>query len=239
MKVILFGAQGQMGRAIATLYTEEHPQVEVVLVDREECEYVSSIGTADVAIDFSGKEAIHDILSYCMENQVPLVIGTTGHDEGDLKEIQEAAEKVAVIRSGNYSLGVHVLKHLAREAARLLGEEVDVEIIEKHHNRKKDAPSGTALLLADAVDESGFRRERVLGREGLSPRKKGDLGIHAVRGGSIVGEHTVLFALESESLELIHRGESRMLFARGAVRAAEFIRGKKPGLYSMDHMMKG
>ncbi|MFH5834786.1 4-hydroxy-tetrahydrodipicolinate reductase [Proteiniclasticum sp. C24MP] len=239
MKVILFGAGGQMGRAISALYEEDHPEVEVVLVDREESAYVSSMGGADVAIDFSGKEALGTILSYCRENQVPLVIGTTGHEEKDLAEIEEAARLIPIIKSGNYSLGVYVLKHLAREAARLLGEDADVEIIEKHHNRKKDAPSGTALLLADAVDAGGVPHERVYGREGVSPRKKGELGIHAVRGGSIVGEHTVLFALESESLELVHRGESRMLFARGAVKAAQFIINQKPGLYAMDHMMKG
>lgn len=239
MKVILFGAGGQMGRAISALYGEEHPDVEVVTVDKEESAYVSSMGGADVAIDFSGKEAIGSILVYCTENQVPLVIGTTGHDEKDLQEIQEAAKLIPIMKSGNYSLGVYVLKHLVREAARLLGEDADVEIIEKHHSRKKDAPSGTALLLADAVEEGGASHERVYGREGVSPRKKGDLGIHAVRGGSIVGEHTVLFALEAESLELIHRGESRMLFARGAVKAAQFIRKQKPGLYGMDHMMKG
>ena len=170
---------------------------------------------------------------------MPLVIGTTGHDEEDLLQIEEASKVIPIIRSGNYSLGVYVLKHLAREAAKLLGEDVDVEIIEKHHNRKKDAPSGTALLLAEAVDEGSFQHERVYGREGLSERKKGEMGIHAVRGGSIVGEHTVLFALESESLELTHRGESRKLFARGAVKAAEYIRKQKSGLYTMDHMMKG
>lgn len=239
MKVILFGAGGQMGRAISALYAEEHPDVEVVSVDKEEAEYVSSLGGADVAMDFSGKEAIGNILAYCTENQVPLVIGTTGHDEKDLQEIEEAARLIPIIKSGNYSLGVYVLKHLVREASRLLGEDADVEIIEKHHSRKKDAPSGTALLLADAVEEGGASHERVYGREGVSPRKKGDLGIHAVRGGSIVGEHTVLFALEAESLELIHRGESRMLFARGAVRAAQFIGKQKSGLYDMDHMMKG
>lgn len=239
MKVILFGAGGQMGRAISALYGEEHPDVEVVSVDKEETEYVSSMGGADVALDFSGKEAIGSILAYCTENQVPLVIGTTGHDEADLQAIEEAARLIPIMKSGNYSLGVYVLKHLVREASRLLGEDADVEIIEKHHNRKKDAPSGTALLLADAVEEGSGAHDRVYGREGFSPRKKGDLGIHAVRGGSIVGEHTVLFALEAESLELIHRGESRMLFARGAVKAAQFIGKQKPGLYDMDHMMKG
>lgn len=239
MKVILFGAGGQMGKTISALYDDEYNEVEVVLVDREETDLVSSMGGADVAIDFSGKEALQSILSYCTEYEVPLVIGTTGHDEEDLHEIEKASKVIPIIRSGNYSLGVYVLKHLAREAAKLLGEDVDVEIIEKHHNRKKDAPSGTALLLADAVDEGSFQHERVYGREGLSERKKGDMGIHAVRGGSIVGEHTVLFALESESLELTHRGESRKLFARGAIKAAEYIIRQKSGLYTMDHMMKG
>lgn len=239
MKVILFGSAGQMGKSISAVYEDEYPEVEVVLVDREETDLISSMGGADVAIDFSGKEAILTILSYCTENEVPLVIGTTGHDEEDLLRIEEASKVIPIIRSGNYSLGVYVLKHLVREAAKLLGEDVDVEIIEKHHNRKKDAPSGTAILLAEAVDEGSFQHERVYGREGLSERKKGDLGIHSVRGGSIVGEHTVLFALESESLELTHRGESRSLFARGAVKAAEYIRKQKSGLYTMDHMMKG
>ena len=238
MKVVIFGAKGQMGRAIISLYEEEKRDVEIISVDRDFPGPLDAIGEAQVALDFSGKEALGSVLKYCRTMRVPLVLGTTGHDEKDKEEIRRASQEIPVFYSGNFSLGIYVLKSVLKEAARLLGEDVDVEIIEKHHKRKKDAPSGTALLLLDALKKEDREQNLVFGRQGMSQREAGEIGMHSVRGGTMVGEHTVLFAMDHETLEFTHRGESRGLFAKGAVKAADYLMTRQAGLYSMDHMMK-
>lgn len=194
-----------------------------------------------VVIDFSVPSACMDMANASAVNGNPLVVGTTGLTQEQDREMDHIARKIPVVVSSNMSLGVNILWRLAREAARLLGPSADVEIIEAHHNRKKDAPSGTALAAARAVNE-GLGRDAdsglVFGRSGQSgERPRGEIGMHAVRGGDIAGDHTVLFALEGERMELIHRAHSRQAFALGALRAAKFVAKAKPGKYNMSQVL--
>lgn len=239
MIIGIFGAQGQMGKVLTTLYGEERPEIQILAMGRNHQELPPAGPHPHVVIDFSHKDALESVLSLCQGNKIPLVLATTGYDAADKAKIEKASQEIPIFQSANLSLGVHVLKTLAREAARLLGDSADIEIIEKHHNRKKDAPSGTALLLLDAVTKEGEPHKTVYGREGQSLREKGEIGIHAVRGGTLVGEHTLVYALESESLELTHRGESKRLFAKGAMKAADYIITQAPGLYGMDDLFGG
>ncbi len=237
MKVILFGAEGQMGRTIKSLFEEERDDVEIINIDRDSS--FEDLETADVAMDFSSKDALNSVLSYCTKHKVPLVMGTTGQDEKDMENIIEVSKVIPLFYSGNFSLGIYLLKEAIREVSKALGEDADIEIIEKHHRRKKDAPSGTALMLYDGIKEGEGEQKLIYGREGESLRSPGEVGMHSVRGGTIVGEHTVLFAMDHETLEFTHRGESRRLFAKGAIKAVDYIRDRNPGLYGMDDLMKG
>lgn len=240
MRAVITGSTGHMGKVLAALWQETYPQDELVTVDRAGLTALpETTAGADVLVDFSGPGALAAILAYGRRTGTPLVIATTGYTKEDLAALSEAARTVPVFYSANTSLGVYVLRELARQAARFLGADADIEIIEKHHNRKKDAPSGTAELLARALEETRGDGGRTYGRHGLSPRIPGEIGIHSVRGGTIVGEHTVLYALADETLEITHRGESRRLFAAGALKAAQFMKDRQPGLYGMDDLMNG
>lgn len=237
MRVVLTGARGHMGRELQALWREKRPEDELILLDMEDNQALAEeLAGAHCLVDFSSTGTLSSVLAYGRRTKTPLVLATTGYDEAALQSIKEAAREVPLFFSANMSLGVYVLKQLARQAAEFLGD-ADIEIIEKHHNRKKDAPSGTARILADAIEEVRGAKGRCLGREGLSPRQPGEIGIHAVRAGTITGEHTVLYALENETLEITHRGESRRLFAAGALKAALFMQGKAPGYYGMDDLM--
>lgn len=195
-------------------------------------------GNADVIVDFSHHTATESLLSYARRTKTPLVIATTGHTEEELAEIHTAATEVAIFRSGNMSIGINLLMELCRTAAETLGVEFDVEIVERHHNRKLDAPSGTALMLADAVAETREESEYVYDRHSVRrQRSQKEIGIHSVRGGSIVGEHEVLFAGENEMISLTHTATSREVFATGALRAAEYMKGKSAGLYNMSDLI--
>lgn len=238
MIVGLYGGNGQMGQVLQTLYRELEPATQVVVYSRSQPESLRAGPRPTVVIDFSHKDALEDVLGFCQSNGLPLVMATTGFDAAQKARLKEASATIPLFYSANLSLGIHVLKALAREAARMLGEDADIEIIERHHNRKKDAPSGTALLLRDAMAQSRDFSRTVFGRDGQSPRQSGEVGIHAVRGGSIIGDHTVLFALDSEIIELSHRGESRKLFARGAMKAARFVSNQPPGFYGMDDLFR-
>ena len=199
----------------------------------------TNIPAVDAVIDFSAPQALDGLLDYCMKHNVPAVLCTTGYDDAQLARIDEASKRVALFRSGNMSLGIALLRALSRKAADILGDTFDVEIIEKHHNRKKDAPSGTALMLLDAVGEGRHGPVTpVFGRHGRdAKRQPGEIGIHALRGGTVTGEHEVCFFGPSERITLTHSAESRSVFAVGALRAAAFLVGKEPGLYSMDDMI--
>ena len=245
MRILLSGALGHMGREVAR--QAEAEGVEILCgVDAATGEAAFPVygsfeeaPVADVVIDFSAPQALPGLLDYCERHGVPAVLCTTGYDEEQIAAIDAAAKKVALFRSGNMSLGVALLRALSRKAAEVLGGGFDVEIVEAHHNRKKDAPSGTALMLLDAVKEAYDQpREAVYGRHGRDcNRQPHEIGVHALRGGTVTGEHEVCFFGPSERIRLSHSAESRSVFASGALRAAAYLMDQQPGLYSMDHLV--
>ncbi len=193
-------------------------------------------GRVDVVIDFSHPACLDLIEAFARENRAALVMGTTGYGAGEEERIRRLGELVPVVRSSNFSTGIAVLRRVLSMIAPVLGEDYDMELVEKHHRKKADAPSGTAKLLLQALDGEGLRT-KVYGRCGQERRQTGEIGIHAVRGGTIVGEHTVLFAGENEVLELTHRAESKGIFVNGALRAARFAAAAVPGYYGMEDVL--
>ncbi|MGZ8370171.1 MAG: 4-hydroxy-tetrahydrodipicolinate reductase [Caulobacteraceae bacterium] len=252
VRIAVAGALGRMGQAVAEVLRDHPRAVLAAVFDRPGAEGVAgglamvsqekALAAADVVIEFSAPEAAVAMARACAGRGVSLVTGTTGLNEADERAIREAAERIAVVRSGNFSLGVNLLAGLVRQAARALGPDYDIEILEAHHRRKADAPSGTALMLGEAAAEGrgvdlAANSERVRdGRPG--PRAPGAIGFSAVRGGGIVGEHSVMFAAEDEIITLGHSARDRSLFARGAVAAAVWAAGRKPGLYGMDDVLE-
>ena len=222
--ITIFGGGGRMGRAIAEIVAARD---DVTIVPEG----------ADVFVDFSAPAALESNLSAARHAGKPILIGTTGLTDAQQRLIDEAAAKIAVLQAANTSLGVNLLAHLVREAAARLGPEWDIEIVEMHHRHKADAPSGTALLLGRAAAEArGVALDEVSdrGRDGITgPRQEGRIGFASLRGGSVAGEHQIIFAGEGERLELGHRAESRSIFARGAVQAALWLKGKAAGRYTM------
>jgi len=192
---------------------------------------------ADGVIDFSAPKATVEMAALAAQARIAHVIGTTGLSDDDLERIAAAARHAPIVRSGNMSLGVNVLAQLVRSAARALGAEFDIEILEMHHRMKVDAPSGTALLLGEAAAEGrgiDLAGHSARGRDGVTgARRRGDIGFASMRGGTVVGDHSVVFAGEGERIVLSHHAENRGLFARGALKAALWAHGRKPGLYSM------
>ena len=247
-RIILCGANGKMGRVIQS-----------VVNARDDCEIVAGVDlntnssdfpiyadfkevkeNGDVVIDFSNPALLDSILEFSIEKNIPAVIATTGYDDKQKKQIEAAAENTAVFFTYNMSMGINLLANLAKKAAQVLGEDFDIEIVEKHHNQKIDAPSGTALMLADAVSEEfdkpmKYEYDRHSKRE---KRSKNEIGMHSVRGGTIVGEHEIIFAGRDEIITLSHSARSKEIFAVGAVNAAVFMNGKTKGVYSMKDMIE-
>jgi 4-hydroxy-tetrahydrodipicolinate reductase len=193
--------------------------------------------SAEVLIEFTTPEATVEHLSY----ERPHVIGTTGLSEDQVAKVEQASQDVPIVRAPNMSVGVSLLREVVREISAKLGAEYDIEVVEAHHRNKKDAPSGTALFLARAAAEGRNRKLEeiaVYGREGLSPRQEGEIGIHALRGGAVVGEHRIIFYAGGEEIEVIHRALSRRTFADGALRAARFVANAPPGLYSLADVLE-
>lgn len=245
-RIILSGCSGRLGTVVAKL-AAERDDIEVVCgVDvRGEASFPVKHGfsevdaDADVIIDISHHTVIGDVLEYAMAHRLPVVICTTGHTEEEDMMIREAAKYVPILKSRNMSLGINLMMELVRRAAQTLGEEFDIEIVEAHHNKKLDAPSGTALMLADAAREVREDAEYIYDRHSVRrEREKREIGIHSVRGGTIVGEHSVIFAGHDEVITLSHSAGSRDLFAAGAIKAALYIRGAKPGYYTMSDVVK-
>lgn len=248
LKIILSGCGGSMGRAVAACAVENSDCAIVTGIDvkggsdntfpvvREPDEITAD---ADVLIDFSNPTLLDSLLRYGIRKNLPLVLCTTGYAKEQVARINAAAEQIPVFYSGNMSLGVNLLIELAKKAAKVLGGSFDIEIIEKHHNRKLDAPSGTALMIADGVSSSlGKEMHYVYDRHSQrKPRESSEIGIHSVRGGTIVGEHDVIFAGPQEVLTLSHSAQSRDIFALGALNAAQFLAGKCKGLYSMSDLL--
>ena len=230
-----------MGLAVRAVALRDVERFEVVGGWRREGDPVALISTADVVVDFSSASAMGLLLSACREGRKPVVIGTTGHDAAQRAEIATAAREIGVVFAANFSIGVNALFWLTREAARILGDGFDLEVVEMHHRQKKDAPSGTARRLGEILAEMrglDYARDAAHGREGLvGARGTREIGMHAIRGGDVVGEHTVIFAGAGERLELTHRASSRETFAAGALRAGEWLVLQPPGLYDMEDVL--
>lgn len=228
-----------MGQTLAQLAPECDAEV-VGAVDEGESLPDEVWAVAHVVIDFSFHAVTAKLLEKATEHRVAVVIGTTGHTDDEVKSIREASKSLPLTLSGNYSIGVNLLYHLTREAARILPSSYAPEITEIHHRHKKDAPSGTAKNLADMVEgERDLPHEaRIHGRSGdTGARPQNELAIHALRGGEVIGEHTVFFFGDSDRIELTHRASDRGIFARGAFQAAHWLVGREPGLYSMQDVL--
>lgn len=250
VRAIMHGCNGRMGRVITGLVKDDAAIEIVAGIDRytgvandypvfesiEKCDV-----EADVIIDFSNASAVDGLLDYCVEKQIPVVLCSTGLSEEQLAKVEESAKKVAVLKSANMSLGINLLMKLLKDATKVLSPAgYDIEIVEKHHNQKLDAPSGTAIALADSINESMDQSfEYIYDRS--KERKKRDakeIGISAVRGGTIVGEHEVIFAGMDEVIEFKHTAYSRGVFGKGAVEAAKYLAGKPAGRYDMSDVIQ-
>ena len=246
MKIILCGACGRMGRNVAQLCSERGVTV-TAGVDVAPAampfpvypDFSDIREEADAVIDFSPASSVKERLDFCKARKIGIVIAGTAFSDEDEALIRAAADVIPVFQTGNLSVGVNLLQMLVKKAAEVLGDGFDAEIVERHHNMKKDAPSGTALMLAKSVNEGfGGSKENVYGRHGLvGARKKSEIGIHAVRGGTIVGEHEVMFAGQDEIVTLSHSARSRMVFAEGALRAAEWLTSQPAGKYDMNDLL--
>ena len=247
-KIILVGCNGRMGRAISEhVKTLDNVEISagVDICDVQNYDYhvysdINAIESPEgVIVDFSNRSLTKSILEFAEKNNVPAVICSTGHTESELNLITEASSKIPVFRSANMSLGINLLVMLAKRAASLLEDSFDIEIIEKHHNQKLDAPSGTALLIANALNETlSYDAEYVYDRhKEHKKRDHNEIGIHAIRGGTIVGEHEVIFAGQDEIVSIAHRADSRFVFAKGAIEAAIYLKDKKPGMYDMNSLL--
>ena len=248
-KVIMHGCNGKMGQMITGLIAADD-EIEIVAgVDAFETgnntyPVFKSIGLcdigADVVIDFSNAQAIDGLLDYCMEKKLPCVLCTTGLSEAQLQKVEEAGEKTAVLKSANMSLGINLLLKLLKDAAGILAPAgFDIEIVEKHHNKKVDAPSGTALALADSINEEVDNAyEYIYDRSGRREKRPvKEIGLSAVRGGTIVGEHDVIFAGADEVITFSHTAYSKAVFGKGAIQAAKFLAGKPAGKYDMSDVV--
>ena len=248
-RIIMCGCNGAMGRMITGIVNED-AEAEIVagidMVDTKEHCYpvfqklADCDVEADALIDFSTPKILDDILTFSKEKKVPVVLCTTGYDDEQLAKIEEAATQTAVLKSANMSLGINTLLNLLKSAAKVLAEAgFDMEIVEKHHNKKMDAPSGTALAIADAINEAmdhryTYKLDRSAER---AKREANEIGIQAVRGGTIVGEHEVFYCGQDEVIEIKHTAYSKAIFGKGAIQAAQFLKGKKPGMYQMSDVI--
>lgn len=242
------GCNGKMGQVITRL-TEQFDDLKIaagydiadngrnpypVFTDLKSCNV-----KVDVIIDFSNPAALESLMAYAMEKKLPAVIATTGLSPAQKGSLEEISKKIPVFHSANMSLGINLLIDLVKKAAKVLETNFDIEIIEKHHNQKIDAPSGTALAIADSINTAlDQKQEYIYDRHSRrKKRSKTEIGIHAIRGGTIVGDHTVMFAGNDEIIEITHKAMSRDILGSGALRAARFICGKKPGMYDMNDLI--
>lgn len=247
IKILLVGCGGKMGKVISDT-VQKYEDVEItagvdkfstavfsypVFKDIKACNLA-----CDVIIDFSRPDSLDSNLEYAGTNSVPLILCTTGYSDNQIDKINDFSKKHAVFRSANMSIGINVINNVLKNISSLLYKDFDIEIIEKHHNQKVDAPSGTALLLADTI-KSSIPSEIVYvkGRDGIKKREHNEIGIHAVRGGSIVGEHEIIFAGQGETVEIKHTAISREVFAVGAIKACMFMKDKTKGLYDMNDVL--
>jgi 4-hydroxy-tetrahydrodipicolinate reductase len=241
LKLLITGCKGRMGQAVAACAGADPDVTAERQIDVGD-DLASSLAACDAVVDFSFHGFTAELAAACVAQQRLLVIGTTGHDAATEARIREAAQRIPVVFAPNFSVGVNTLFWLTRKAAEILGPDFDLEILEMHHNKKIDAPSGTARRLAEVlceVEALSYATDVRHGRFGnVGARTKREVGMHAVRGGDVVGDHTVIYAAEGERVELTHKASSRSTFAQGAIRAAKWLRGKPPGLYDMEDVLE-
>jgi 4-hydroxy-tetrahydrodipicolinate reductase len=239
-RVIINGSKGRMGQALVSC-ARNIPELQVVAEIDKGGDLARVIGGCDVVVDFSSHSATEEVARLCAEHKKALVIGTTGHVEADTAAIKAHQKMIPIVWASNFSTGVNTLFWLTRKAAEILGPDFDLEVIEMHHRLKKDAPSGTARTLAETLAEVRklqLSKAARHGREGIvGERTQSEIGIHAIRGGDVVGDHTVIFANVGERVELTHKASSRDTFANGALRAAQWVVKQKPGLYNMQDVL--
>lgn len=249
IKMIMHGCNGKMGQVITGIVAEDAQAELVAGIDVNDnvpnsypvfTDITACNVEADVIIDFSTAKAVDVLLDYAVEKQIPIVLCTTGLSEEQLAHVDAASKQVAVLKSANMSLGINTIMKLLQQAAQVFAPAgYDIEIVEKHHNQKLDAPSGTAIALADSINEAmDYKYEYIYDRsQRRQKREAKELGISAVRGGTIVGEHEVIFAGTDEVIEIRHTAYSKAVFAKGAVEAGKFLAGKAPGLYNMSDVI--
>lgn len=249
VKIAITGANGKMGGVIARLVDSRDDCEVIAGVDLNDApngkfpivKYPAELPEKpDVIIDFSHPAALDNLLSYCVINHVPLVAATTGYNDEQIAKIKKTSEQMPIFFTFNFSLGINLLVELAKRAVNILGGQYDIEIVEKHHNQKKDAPSGTAIMLAEALNgELDNKMKYVYDRHSVrKPREANEIGMHSIRGGTIVGEHDVIFAGHDEVITLSHSAGSKEVFANGALNAAIFLAGKESGLYDMSDLLE-
>lgn len=238
LSIHINGSRGRMGRAVADAVREAGLAIAAETDVGDDLR--AAMGKADAIIDFSAPGGTEALLQHAVALRKPIVIGTTGHDPAERRRLLQLAAGVPCVWAGNFSVGVNLLFALTRRAAAVLGSDYDTEVVEMHHRFKKDAPSGTAARLLEIILEERRLGAEALrhGREGLTgERKPTEVGVHALRGGDVVGDHTVMFAALGERVELTHKASDRGIFARGAVRAAQWVVGRPPGVYDMQDVL--
>lgn len=248
MNILIHGIGGTMGKIVYNCLKEETDVKACCGVDKmleennfdipvyNSCDEVEM--HVDCIIDFSMHKCVYDFIPFAIKNNIPCVVATTGLNDEEQEYINQASKKIAIFQTGNMSLGVSLMVQLVKNAALMLGDKADIEIIEMHHNKKVDAPSGTAKMLADAVKSELPSSQFIYGRNGIvGKRTKNEVGIHAIRGGSIVGKHEVLFILNNEVIKISHESESKVIFAKGSINAARYLVTKNNGIYSMEDLL--
>ena len=240
LRVLINGSKGRMGQTLIAC-AKSDPALELAgEVDLGD-DFAGAVPACDAVIDFSSPNVLELVLARCVEHHKVCVVGTTGHTDTQLATINHAAAQIPVVFAPNYSVGVNTLFWLTRKAAEILGPSFDLEVVEMHHRLKKDSPSGTAKKLAEILAEVralSYNANARHGREGIvGERTDAEIGVHAIRGGDVVGDHTVIYAAQGERVELSHKASSRETFARGALRAAQWAHGKAAGLYDMQDVL--
>lgn len=249
VKVILNGCSGKMGSVISSLAETKFPNIEIVAgIDNNKAQRSYPIFSSlqdcnvdyDVLLDFSRASALKNLIEFSKKTKKPLILCSTGYTPEDLEYIEESSKEIPIFRSANMSIGINLINNLLKKVAPILYENFDIELVERHHNQKVDAPSGTALLLAHSIQDSLDEKTNLIyGREGIAKREKNEICVNTVRGGGIIGDHEVIFAGDGEVIEINHKAISRDVFAIGALKACEYMADKtEPGKYSMDDVLE-
>ena len=240
LRILVTGCKGRMGQAVIQATERDADTVVGAAIDVGDS-LADALAKSDVVIDFTTHHFTNELVAACLKAKKPMVIGTTGHTAEELATIKEAAKTLPIVHAPNFSVGVNTLFWLTRQAARILGEPFDLEVVEMHHRMKTDSPSGTARRLVEILCEEthvSYDKDTRHGRFGdVGARTKKEIGVHALRGGDVVGDHTVVFANVGERVELTHKASSRDTFANGSVRAAKWLADQKPGLYDMQDVL--